>query len=143
MLFVDGSLLDPPLENVLFFFRQLLVKVWRRHDVILIVGNDSQPGLALLQALRKKCLIAAEIGKGTLRSIKTQIRFSLLFIEAVTGKARIRENLTHIHIECHLVRASRQNRKGCEKRGKQPDANSMNHTTSYGFPRDVGKVTIA
>ena len=108
MLLIRRTLLDPELQRVLLLLRELLVRLRRRHEVVLFRRDDALPDLALRQIARFDWKRAVLRRVGSFRRVEPQLGLALLRIEAVAREAVLREDRADVAVEAkRLLRGGR------------------------------------
>jgi hypothetical protein len=94
------ALFDPLLDLLLLGRRQGLVRLRRGHDLVLVVGDDAQPDLALRQIAGHDrdgaafALLVQPVGR-----IQAHFGLALPGIDPVTGEAIVRQNGPDVAVE--------------------------------------------
>ena len=106
MLLVRRTLLDPAFDRLLLRGGQLLVRLRRRHHLVLVVTENAQPHLALRQVagLDRNHPVFARLIRA-LRRVEAQLRFAMFGVDPVAGEAVVRKDRPNIAVEGkHRVR---------------------------------------
>ena len=108
VLLVNRPLRDPLLENFLLPPRQLLVRLRRRHQFVLVAREKPPHHLALLRLPRHdRRLPGLRRLQRLLADVQPQLRLARLCIRPVAVKASVRENRPHIAVVLDLCRYRR------------------------------------
>ncbi len=111
--FILGSFFDPAFEKVLLIFRQYEVRFRRRHQLVIILGNDTPPCLAFLKISRGNRNYSTQVSSGTFERIETKIGFATVFVRPVAVKAGFRKDRANITIKLDGTARSYWNRLVC------------------------------
>ena len=101
---VFRTLLDPAFDDLFFRRAQRLVRLRRRHHLVLVVADNPQPRVALFQIPRHDRAHAIEVRGRAFRRVEPAIRLASLRIEAVAKIAFVRKDRPHVMIESDLRR---------------------------------------
>src|ERR1051325_1834862 len=99
---------DPAAERFLLRRREVLVRGLRRHDVVLVRGEDALDDLRLVGLAGHDGDLA---GFGRLERLGAEVdaeaALARLGVEAVAVKARVRHDRPDVAVEIHLCRSAR------------------------------------
>jgi hypothetical protein len=109
---------DPFLQRVHLFWLQFLVRVRRRHLVVLIGRDDPCPEFALFQIARDdgRFALGCLLEKPLLR-VQPQTGLARVVVGAMAGEAIVRKNGPHVAIEANgAIGCGQFHRAACQRR---------------------------
>ena len=96
----SGALADPAGEELDLLGRQLLVRLGRRHDVVLIIGEKSRDQLAGFRVSRYDGGVLAT--RCAFVRVKSEVGFPGVFVRTVAVKAVVGKDGANVAIEGNL-----------------------------------------
>jgi hypothetical protein len=102
VLLVSRALLNPALDQLPFLrLERRLVRVRRRHHLVLVRADDALPEFGLFEVARHQGTDALTLGRGSLESIQAELAFAVRLVRAVTGEAVVREDRPDVFVIGH------------------------------------------
>ena len=86
---VVAALLDPAGDEIRFLLCEPVAFALRRHEIVVIVGDDAVVEFAGLRITRHDSRVATEIFQSALRGIEAQVGSAIFFVGAVAGEAAV------------------------------------------------------
>ena len=126
-----SAALDPAFQYLALLLGDFLVRFLRRHDLILIMGRDPTPELALIQlAGNDGCIAILVLLQRVRLQVEPQVCFAMLRLRPVALKAGIREDRQDIAAEIDGRLRLRSGNKTNERDENEP-GRSENHGSKH------------
>ena len=119
VLLVFSALLDPAGDEVFFLFGKGFVEILRRHGILYVV--DALPSDALRRFSGDDGVflgITFERGVGALGGVEAEVFLAFRGVEAVAGKALVREDGADVGVEADGFGRFRGRSAGCRRSGR-------------------------
>ena len=123
MLRISGALLDPGFDNGFIPVRERFAGIGRRHDVVLVVGDDAFVDFALLGLAGNDGRVAIGLGKRTFAGIEPETSFAavatlaVFFVGTVATDAVFRKHAPDIAVKVDRLR----NGRSAERNQRKPE----------------------